>query len=242
MSEIKLTRVDDRLIHAQILLLWVKTTNINTIVLVDDEVANNPFLAEIYRLAMPTHIRLHVKTVEEAITYDYSSEPELWHDRRTLVLMKTLDTAYRLLDAGFPIESLQIGGSVVEQETDRKKTTRHPTEPISSAAFLPDKCERDDILPKKPTDSEGVRKQGARQLETGRGVYADSELPPHQSPTPIRLWAKSFRQIPRSSSRAQGPGGRGRHRRSRSRDRRAPRCSLSPPALPGGGRRCARGR
>jgi len=121
MSEIKLTRVDDRLIHAQILLLWVKTTNINTIVLVDDEVANNPFLAEIYRLAMPTHIRLHVKTVEEAITYDYSSEPELWHDRRTLVLMKTLDTAYRLLDAGFPIESLQIGGSVVEQETDRKK-------------------------------------------------------------------------------------------------------------------------
>ncbi|OFK23669.1 PTS sugar transporter subunit IIB [Olsenella sp. HMSC062G07] len=119
MSEIKLVRVDDRLIHAQILLIWLKALNINTILLVDDDTADNVFLSEILKLAMPSHIRLHIRSVQEAVEYDFTSSSELWEDRRTLVLMRDLVTAQRLSELGFMFDEIQISGSLVERGLDR---------------------------------------------------------------------------------------------------------------------------
>lgn len=121
MGEIELVRVDDRLIHAQILLVWLKTFNITTILLVDDSVANNPFLSEIYKLAMPSHITLHIRTVESALDYDYMSESSIWQSRRTLVLVRDLDTAQRLCETGFPVTTIQIGGGVAESGLNKQQ-------------------------------------------------------------------------------------------------------------------------
>lgn len=121
MSAIKLIRVDDRLVHAQILLIWLKNLNINTILLVDDQVAGNAFLSEIFKLAMPSHISLHIRSVEAALDYDCTGTSKLWKDRLTLVLLRDLDSAQRLCELGFKMDTIQIGGSLVERGLDKRQ-------------------------------------------------------------------------------------------------------------------------
>jgi len=53
MSNIALTRIDDRLIHGQVMTSWVKYTKANKIVIVDDGVANDPFMGDILKMAVP---------------------------------------------------------------------------------------------------------------------------------------------------------------------------------------------
>jgi mannose/fructose/N-acetylgalactosamine-specific phosphotransferase system component IIB len=44
MRSIVLARIDDRLIHGQVVTAWCKTTGANAIVIADDEVARDEFL------------------------------------------------------------------------------------------------------------------------------------------------------------------------------------------------------
>ena len=43
MKEITFARVDDRLIHGEVVTAWVPTYRINHIIIVDDTVARDPF-------------------------------------------------------------------------------------------------------------------------------------------------------------------------------------------------------
>ena len=47
MSNIVLARIDDRLIHGQVMTAWVQYTGGNEIVIADDKVANDPFLSAV---------------------------------------------------------------------------------------------------------------------------------------------------------------------------------------------------
>jgi PTS system mannose-specific IIB component/fructoselysine and glucoselysine-specific PTS system IIB component len=78
-----LCRVDDRLIHGQVVLGWGRPLGLERIVLVDDEVAANAWEQELYRMAVPDSIDVVFATVEAA-------GPQLgaWHaDRRRTALL-----------------------------------------------------------------------------------------------------------------------------------------------------------
>lgn len=47
MSKIVLSRIDDRLIHGQVMTAWVQHVGGNEIVIVDDKVAKDPFLSAV---------------------------------------------------------------------------------------------------------------------------------------------------------------------------------------------------
>ena len=48
-----LVRVDDRLIHGQIVETWIPYLSINQIIVADDEVFHNPFKKKIMRMSLP---------------------------------------------------------------------------------------------------------------------------------------------------------------------------------------------
>ena len=50
---IALARIDDRLIHGQVVIGWGVPLGVRLIALVDDDVAANPWEQEIYRMAVP---------------------------------------------------------------------------------------------------------------------------------------------------------------------------------------------
>ena len=47
MATINLARIDDRLVHGQIMQVWSKANGTNTIYVVDDETANDDFMKEV---------------------------------------------------------------------------------------------------------------------------------------------------------------------------------------------------
>ncbi len=60
-------RVDDRLIHGQVALVWSKELNTPGIVVANDGAARNESVKMTLKMATPTGLKLLVKTVDEAI-------------------------------------------------------------------------------------------------------------------------------------------------------------------------------
>ena len=50
---LKLVRIDDRLIHGQVVAVWLRTVGADRIVIVDDKTAKDDFLRDLMILAAP---------------------------------------------------------------------------------------------------------------------------------------------------------------------------------------------
>lgn len=59
-------RIDDRLIHGQIVIGWCKALEIQEIVAIDDKLAANPMLQSIMVMGIPKQYKHHVVTFEQA--------------------------------------------------------------------------------------------------------------------------------------------------------------------------------
>jgi len=64
---IVLCRVDDRLIHGQVVIGWGRPLAARRILLVDDEVAANPWEQELYRMAVPDGVAIVFAGAAEAM-------------------------------------------------------------------------------------------------------------------------------------------------------------------------------
>lgn len=100
-------RVDERLIHGQVVVGWGRALGLRRIVVVDDELAAEPLEQEIYRTGLPEEIRADFWDVETAV----ERLPALLEsDERTLVLAEGLRTMWRLAVEGIPIGEVNVGG------------------------------------------------------------------------------------------------------------------------------------
>lgn len=60
-------RVDDRLIHGQVALVWSKELNTPGIIVANDEAANNETVKMTLKMATPSGIKLLVRSVDDAV-------------------------------------------------------------------------------------------------------------------------------------------------------------------------------
>jgi PTS system mannose-specific IIB component len=104
---LKLVRVDDRLIHGQVVTIWLKALGARRIVIVDDRTARDDFLREILELASPPGVPVEVLDVEQGIerVRGLVNDPE-----PVLVLMRSPVTAVKLREAGIEFPLLNVGG------------------------------------------------------------------------------------------------------------------------------------
>lgn len=101
-----LVRVDNRLIHGQILEAWVPHVRASCLVVADDDVANDFFRETVIRMAVPRDIDVLVHSVDEiAKLYSYN---ETQTDQRILLFSSVRD-ARRAYEGGFKFERLNIG-------------------------------------------------------------------------------------------------------------------------------------
>ena len=66
MENLKLTRIDFRLIHGQVMTRWVAKYEIESIVVIDDRSAKSPILKKILLGAAPSGVKVIVWNVAEA--------------------------------------------------------------------------------------------------------------------------------------------------------------------------------
>ncbi|MDK2878777.1 MAG: sorbose system component [Thermoanaerobacteraceae bacterium] len=107
MLNIVLTRIDDRLIHGQVMAGWVKYTQANRIIIADDGVAQDPFMEKVLKMAAPPGIKVEVYNIEKAINIlKGDGQP----GEKVIVLVKYPKAVYALLEGGVEIKELNIGG------------------------------------------------------------------------------------------------------------------------------------
>src|SRR5262245_50137344 len=103
---IVLNRIDDRLIHGQVVVGWGQPLDIGFIVLVDDTVAGSDWEQELYRMGVPPEMDVYFHTAADAI----AAIPRYRADtRRGLLLTGDIDTMRRLVD-GAGIRAVNVGG------------------------------------------------------------------------------------------------------------------------------------
>ena len=140
MSEIVLNRVDDRLIHGQVMTGWLGLRRASAIWIADDAVATNPMMLDIFRFAAPSGIKI------EAFTLDAIAEKlrdlSSGHDR-IILLAKVPKTFLRLLEKGYRASDINYGAMA------HKPNSRN----------IASNC---DLLPEEIEDTEKLHRQGIR--------------------------------------------------------------------------------
>jgi PTS system mannose-specific IIB component len=104
---LKLVRVDDRLIHGQVVAIWLKSLGANRIVIVDDRTARDDFLREVLELAAPRGVPVEVHDLAAGTerVRELASDPE-----PVFVIMRSPVTALRMREAGVEFPLLNVGG------------------------------------------------------------------------------------------------------------------------------------
>jgi PTS system mannose-specific IIB component/fructoselysine and glucoselysine-specific PTS system IIB component len=102
-----LFRIDDRLIHGQVVVGWGQPCGLGFLVLVDDAVVDSEWEQELYRMGVPPEMDLYFDSVESAAARiaDYRA------DRRPGLLLTGDITTMAALAAKVPdIRTVTIGG------------------------------------------------------------------------------------------------------------------------------------
>lgn len=107
MKNIIFARVDDRLIHGQVVTEVVPTHNINHIIIVDDVTASDKMQGRILKALAPSGVQVSVHSIESAtdnLKKDFNPK------ERVLVLAKTPLAFKTLHDNGIEFKEVNIGG------------------------------------------------------------------------------------------------------------------------------------
>lgn len=115
MTEIKLCRVDFRLMHGQVVTNWIKQVSADSILIIDDELSADKFLAQVFLMAAPPGIKVAIRSIEKAVV---SFKNDVFQNKKMLILFKSVESAHRAVMLGLPIEKLQVGG--LGSGTDKK--------------------------------------------------------------------------------------------------------------------------
>jgi PTS system mannose-specific IIB component len=104
---LSLVRVDDRLIHGQVVAIWLKALGARRILIVDDRTARDEFLREVITLSAPPGVPVEVHDLERGTqrVREASADAE-----PAFVLVRSPITALRLREAGIEFPLLNVGG------------------------------------------------------------------------------------------------------------------------------------
>ena len=107
-------RVDHRLLHGQVAVSWFNTTGADTILIANDDVANNESRKTIMRIAKPSNAKLVMKDLDyciEAINGGLTDKYDM------LVVVESISDAYTLIKQTEVFKSLNLGGTRPTSET-----------------------------------------------------------------------------------------------------------------------------
>ena len=102
-----LARIDDRLIHGQVVHGWGSRLHPTWIGIVSDSLRADPARAELYLFAAPEESKAAVLSVAEALGEETR---RLVESERAMLLFPSAEEPLRLKQGGFPLEEVNVGG------------------------------------------------------------------------------------------------------------------------------------
>lgn len=101
-----LNRIDDRLIHGQVVVGWGQPLDVKFIVLVDDGVAESDWEQELYRMAVPPEMEVRFHSARDAARLLDSYRTE---NRPGILLTGDIGTMRTLVELG-GVRDVNVGG------------------------------------------------------------------------------------------------------------------------------------
>ena len=99
-----LVRVDSRLIHGQVVEVWLPLLKVRRIVVADDLAASTPLIRAAMGLAVPAPIQVEIAPLAQVDFARLGASPE-----RVLLLLRDVEAAQRARERGLSTASLNLG-------------------------------------------------------------------------------------------------------------------------------------
>lgn len=147
---IKFIRIDHRLLHGQVVFSWSKSLQINRILVVNDEAANDEFKKMSLELSKPQGIKLNIFTVKNTLTK--ISKIEALSENIMMIFGNTKDVR-QFCESYSNVKEINYGG-IIKKEGSKQ---------FSNAIFLTE----NEIEDAKVLKSMGI-KQFMQQVPTSK--------------------------------------------------------------------------
>lgn len=105
---IVLNRVDDRLVHGQVLASWAKRLQVGRIIVADDILARDALAEAVFSMSLPGKTTIKIMDVAQCVSFLQSNDDGT--PPPAILLMKNIQTVKALWDLGYRPDSLNIGG------------------------------------------------------------------------------------------------------------------------------------
>lgn len=116
MGKVVLGRVDERLIHGQVMITLSQKDRVNSIFVVDDVVYNETFMKDLYKSAGNRTGKKTIVLNEERTLYYWDKYK--FKDYNCILVAKSIDVFYKLIKHGIEIEELNVGGIAKKNDED----------------------------------------------------------------------------------------------------------------------------
>lgn len=107
MKDIMVARIDDRLIHGQVVTAWIKSYPINNILIIDDLLAQDQMMQSIYKAAAPVGVKITILGLESACE---RLGEAAFSGEHFMLLAKGPEVFEGLLEHGISFAKLVVGG------------------------------------------------------------------------------------------------------------------------------------
>lgn len=107
MRNIVLCRIDDRLIHGQVVTAWAKQTNANRIVIVDDALEKDAFMQKVLAATAPPGIKVDALSIDKAAE---DLKKDGTPNEKIIILVKVPEVFEALINKGVKLDKIILGG------------------------------------------------------------------------------------------------------------------------------------
>jgi len=112
MGKLNMVRVDYRMVHGQIVAKWIKFRPVDRLILADDSLVDDPFMGDIYRMAVPDRGEVDIVKLGDVQTaIDRKNDT-------VLLIFKDVASAYTVYKNGLQLPELNVGA--VQNSAQRK--------------------------------------------------------------------------------------------------------------------------
>lgn len=117
---VKMLRIDDRLIHGQIAVVWSKELGVDRIIVANDKVVKNDVQKATLKMAAPATVKCSIFSVEDAC--DVLNDPRA-NDMKILAIVNNTLDARRICEKAKGIELFNVGnyGLISENVKEKRK-------------------------------------------------------------------------------------------------------------------------
>lgn len=117
--QIKLARIDDRLIHGQVATVWAKEAGAKRIIVISKEVANDEIRKTLVKQAAPPGIKVNIVDPKKAVKV--YNNPK-YNEETVFYIFTNPMEVLEMVELQVPIKSINIGG--MQFKNGRKQITK----------------------------------------------------------------------------------------------------------------------